>query len=320
MAGQIGRALAVFCVDEVVVFNDGQNPGSQGRGRTNANGRAERHNKDHDENTYSGQTDPDRFLAHLLSYLECPPHIRKDLFGMHPDLRFAGLLPSLDIPSHLRKSEWCQYREGVTVARPKAAEGVNTDPSPTKGTPVQTGLRQSVYVEDEIPENSRVTVKFNDKEAPRGPQADSLSAEAVAPSAPREEAGYYWGYTVRTASSISTVITECPFDGGYDVTIGTSERGVPLLEVLTANSGSNNTTPIPPFNHLLLVLGGVAGLETAVKSDGELQKMGVTNPKDLFDFWVNVLPGQGSRTIRTEEALWLTLMGLRQVVTEKGVR
>ena len=31
----------------------------------------------------------------------------------------------------------------------------------------------------------------------------------------------------------------------------------------------------------------------------------------LFDHWVNLLPGQGSRTIRTEEAVWLGLTGLR---------
>lgn len=47
----------------------------------------------------------------------------------------------------------------------------------------------------------------------------------VPPSAPRRDLGLYWGYTVRLASSLSTVFTQGPHNGGYDLTIGTSERG-----------------------------------------------------------------------------------------------
>ena len=71
---------------------------------------------------------------------------------------------------------------------------------------------------------------------------------------------------------------------------------------------------------MLIVFGGVAGLEAAVKADGELASMGVTEPEKLFDHWVNLCPGQGSRTIRTEEAVWLGLMGLRHLVVARGVR
>ncbi len=46
--------------------------------------------------------------------------------------------------------------------------------------------------------------------------------------------------------------------------------------------------------------------------------IGEKNVKELFDAWVNVLPGQGSRTIRTEEAIWLGLMGLRPFVEQLG--
>lgn len=70
------------------------------------------------------------------------------------------------------------------------------------------------------------------------------------------------------------------------------------------------------FKHLLIVFGGVAGLEVAVKNDGELQKLGVVEAKDVFDRWVDVCPGQGSRTIRTEEAVWIGLMGLRRLVVK----
>jgi len=47
----------------------------------------------------------------------------------------------------------------------------------------------------------------------------------VAPTAPRTEAGLYWGYATRLAADFTTVFTECPYAGGYDLIIGTSERG-----------------------------------------------------------------------------------------------
>lgn len=47
----------------------------------------------------------------------------------------------------------------------------------------------------------------------------------VHPETPRTEEGLYWGYQVRLAKSLGAVFVECPFTDGYDLTIGTSERG-----------------------------------------------------------------------------------------------
>lgn len=47
----------------------------------------------------------------------------------------------------------------------------------------------------------------------------------VSPSSPRTESCLYWGYSVRLAPSLATVFTQSPYADGYDVTIGTSERG-----------------------------------------------------------------------------------------------
>lgn len=247
------------------------------------------HEPGHEE--YTAFSDPCHFLAHLLSYLETPAYLRKSLFPMHPNLRTAGTLPSLDMPHHLRAGEWCDYREGVTV-------------STTGGTTsVDVGLPQQRLVEDlEIPPNTRVTLKLQ----------ESDSAEAVAPTDPRETDGYYWGYAVRRCESLSSVFTECPFDGGYSVSIGTSERGMPLSDM-------DGLGVDPDKAHILLVFGGVAGLEAAARNDAELQKAGITPSTvgNLFDHWINVCPGQGSRTIRTEEAVWLGLMGIKSVIQPK---
>jgi predicted SPOUT superfamily RNA methylase MTH1 len=201
----------------------------------------------------------------------------------------------------LKPDEWCPYREGVTL--PGADE---------HGTFVEAGLRIPVTVEEQIPENTRVTLKFRpDAEAAnKDATKEVILADPVNPDEPREESGYYWGFNIRRAGSLSEVFTECAYEGGYDITIGTSERGVSLEELYSEDPEQK----VGQFKHLLVVFGGVAGLEVAVKNDTELQKLGVVEAKDVFDRWVNVCPGQGSRTIRTEEAVWIGLMGLRRVV------
>lgn len=127
---------------------------------------------------------------------------------------------------------------------------------------------------------------------------------------------------MREAASLSTVFTEAPFDGGYDLTFGTSERGVSLDALVSGQGGGGGLGGggIPGFRHMLVVLGGLAGLEQAARADEVLVGMGVREARCLFDYWVDICPGQGSRTIRTEEALWIVLAGLRRVVVEKGIQ
>jgi len=175
-------------------------------------------------------------------------------------------------------------------------------------------LRIPVTIKEQIPGNTRVTLKFVEgaEEASKDRNTEIIEAEPVHPDEPREGSGYYWGFNVRKAESLSDVFTECPYDGGYDITVGTSERGVSLEGLYSGAEGKK----VGKFKHLLVVFGGVAGLEVAVKNDEELQKLGVVEAKDVFDRWVDVCPGQGSRTIRTEEAVWIGLMGLRRLVTE----
>ena len=296
-------------MDEIVIFDDGQS-----NARPNL----------HDGDPYTGYSDPNYFIMHVLSYLETPPNLRKMLFPIHPDLKAAGTLPSLEMPLDLRAHEWCRYREGVTVA------GSQTAPEDTQRnkkkkrelntsiTLVDAGLPHKISMPSSIPPNTRVTLKFPETTTSSDLQSQDHVAEAVAPSIPREEAGYYWGYTIRAASALSSVFTESPFPGGYDLTFGTSERGVPISSLTTHQA--LDKAPIPEFNHLLIAFGGVAGLESAAKYDDELKGIGVVEPEGLFDYWIDLCPGQGSRTIRTEEAVWLGLMGLRDIVLSKGRR
>jgi predicted SPOUT superfamily RNA methylase MTH1 len=307
------------------VFNDGQTQPQQ------------RHSRDfaHDDG-YTGDSDPDNFLYHVLSYLECPPHFRRKLFAMHPNTSKAGTLPSLDMPHHSSRDRWMQYREGVTMdeealqrmggetpSKKQKKEKLNSNgASETESTAVDVGYPVPVMIPVVIPSNTRVTVKFPSAQPPSNfpfPKfptgAETLTAEAVNPVEPREEGGYYWGYTIRQAPSLSAIFTECEFENGYDVSIGTSERGIPLSSIIPGNASSNPSKQLPKtFNHALVVLGGVAGLEAAAAADQDLVGKGVGkgNVNELFDFWVNACPGQGSRTIRTEEATWVVLSQIHE--------
>lgn len=79
--------------------------------------------------------------------------------------------------------------------------------------------------------------------------------------------------------------------------IGTSDKGKSVDEVTTLN-----------YDHALIVFGGLQGLEDALENDECIK---TDDPSDLFEHYLNTLPSQGSRTIRTEEAIIVTLATLR---------
>ncbi|KAF1790513.1 Alpha/beta knot methyltransferase [Phytophthora cactorum] len=135
----------------------------------------------------------------------------------------------------------------------------------------------------------------------------------VSSAEPREQLGVYWGYTTRFAPSLSNVWTDCPFPGGYDLKVGTSERGNVSVD--------DADFSLPKFRHALIVFGGVAGIEECVDADEKVPVSG-EDSNTLFDMWANTCPEQGSRTIRSEEALlsrW-QLSGLTSSVVDERNR
>jgi hypothetical protein len=71
------------------------------------------------------------------------------------------------------------------------------------------------------------------------------------------------------------------------------------------------------FNHLLIVFGGVAGIEESVNANKFTALPGEFSRK-LFDIWVNICPYQGSRTIRSEEAVFITLARLSPFIAKNA--
>ena len=131
-------------------------------------------------------------------------------------------------------------------------------------TVVDIGMPQTVTIKESIPPKTRVTLKMPDD--PHG------TPEPVHPTAPRTQAGYFWGFSVRKSSSLSNVLTESPYPDGYDMSIGTSERGVPLSRAFPSYEQAN-------FKHLLVIFGGPRGLEYAAMNDEALGEKGIAGAR-----------------------------------------
>ncbi|XP_050343918.1 putative methyltransferase C9orf114 [Nymphalis io] len=274
LAGQIARAACVFCVDEIIVYDDIGDKLDTKKSKL----------EDIDGVKIARKSCVQ--LARILQYLECPQYLRKHFFPIHKDLEFAGLLNPLDAPHHLRMTNDFKFREGITM---------NKKVKPGKGSQVNVGLLQDVSTDKLLNPGIRVTVKL--LPSPEG--SKKIKGKIVSLTSPRAETGVYWGYTVRIANSLSQVFTLCPHKAGYDLTIGTSDKGTPIDD-LPMNEVK--------YNHALIVFGGLHGIEAALESDEQLQ---VEEASLLFNHYVNVLPNQGSRTIRTEEAIFIAMSSLR---------
>ncbi|XP_062006404.1 uncharacterized protein LOC133723564 [Rosa rugosa] len=151
-----------------------------------------------------------------------------------------------------------KYFIGVTL-KERSPDGV--------GKLVDVGLSKNVVVDQVLDPGARVTVAMGDS---WNLDAD-ISRQVVSSSKPREEAGMYWGYKVHYASNITSVMIECPYEGGYDHLNGTSEHGQII---------NSSDLTIPTFRYLLIAFGGLAGLEESIEEDHNLK---AKNVREVFD-------------------------------------
>jgi len=106
----------------------------------------------------------------------------------------------------------------------------------------------------------------------------------------------YWGYRV-TVSDVA--FGELLKEQTFDLVIATSRRGVPLVDVmgeLVKRWKSSSRT--------LVVFGApTQGLY-------EIAKRERLNLDEIAHFVINTVPGQGTETVRTEEAVYISLAAL----------
>ena len=148
--GSIGRALAIFCVEKVCIYND-------------------------DDSSIKNQTAEAELIAMLLQYMETPQYLRKLLFPRAREFRYAGLLPPLRTPHHPlsgEKNRPGDYREGVVI---KASNDQSL---------LEIGLPEKAATSERLRVGQRLTVRLGEK------TGDRISATPVARAEVPEYWGY----------------------------------------------------------------------------------------------------------------------------------
>lgn len=225
-----------------------------------------------------------------LQYLETPQYLRKTLFPMSEDLKLSGLMNPLESQHHLRKDEWSPYREGCVLDRP-----VNGEYSW-----VNIGLNKDCKIDQKLPPKTRVTVKLNENNFNN--KLKYYTGTPVSMSEPYIKNGTYWGYVVRVCETYKDIFNDSIYDEGYDFIIGTSDKG--------ENYRTANFSKKKDFKHCLIIFGGISGIE-GMMIDDEHNNINSTNISKNFDLYLNTCMNQGLRTIRTEEAILISLAVIR---------
>ncbi len=227
------------------------------------------------------------FVALLLGYLETPQYLRKRLFKLDPDLEFAGILPPLRTPHHplSGKTKHLQvgdYREGVVLSENK--EGLVLD----IGVQQPALLRQKLFAVGD-----RLTL-----------QIVNIGKQIEVQTANREDIPVYWGYRVRVEKrSFAKMIA----DGHFDLRIATARIGDNFMGV----AGKINEK-WRGSRRVLVAFGAPSrGLHEIAEEEG-------SKLEAIVDFVVNMIPEQGTATVRTEEAILATLAILNMQFGERS--
>lgn len=239
--------------------------------------------------------DDSRFIDLLLRYAETPQYLRKRLFLVQEELKYAGVLPPLRTPHHptpatssdLNEGE---FRVGVVVSGPKkkSEKKVGSDTSVW----VDIGLDSPVHLETppfKVSTGERVNVRIFSRRP--------IQAELVQ----MDEIPLYWGYRTTVESSLTGVLKRL------------SEQDV-LIMVATRQGRVLDTTSLAGIGDLMRARAKTAVVFGSPKQSVESILAG--EDSHLSDFQcetLNTIPGQGTVTVRTEEAVWATLSLLNLV-------
>jgi predicted SPOUT superfamily RNA methylase MTH1 len=228
------------------------------------------------------QTSQRRLITRVLEYMETPQYLRKYLFAKQPELRYVGLLPPLRTPHHpvekqARTLRTGDVREGYAFRHKGRAV-------------VDVGMEYPLVLGSPLPPNApcRVTVRVERT------AKDSLEASLV-PSATRSD---YWGYRVTDAQR--PLGEFLPRTSAYSLIVATSRRGTPIRD-----SWATLQIRWRDARRILILFGSHAeGLTEIMHRQGH-------ELTSLAHFVINTIPGQGVATVRTEEAVMLSLAVFR---------
>jgi predicted SPOUT superfamily RNA methylase MTH1 len=213
-----------------------------------------------------------REIVTLLKYAETPQYLRKHLFGQTELLRYAGVLPPLRMPHHMVNPslEEGQYRDGV-VLRHNELIDVGTDARAW----VDVGATSPLPAAETMPAGKRVTVRI-------------YSRDGVFWCTP-EKSPYYWGYRTVTYPSLTQVLAKA------DYAIVASVKGRSITCDLLAGVAEKLKGKVT------VVFGSPdRGVSSILRDENR-------SLSECTDTVLNLVPQQGTMTVRTEEAVFTAL-------------
>jgi predicted SPOUT superfamily RNA methylase MTH1 len=247
--GLIARSAAIFRVHEIIIYPD---------------------------NPRTKQAQELALIAKLLSYIETPQYLRKNLYKIEPDLQYAGILPPLRTPHHPssgknRDLKNGEYREGLILNQSK------------EGLIVDIGVQNTALLrERQFSIGERLTVQVITN-------GDRIEVQAVN----RDYIPSYWGFQVKIESKTFGHMLQTE---QFDLVISTARIADRFVDVANKIAERWNRA-----ERVLVAFGAPArGLHEIVSDEG-------LRIEDVSDFVVNTVPQQGTATVRTEEALLATL-------------
>ncbi|MHC1636875.1 MAG: putative RNA uridine N3 methyltransferase [Candidatus Nezhaarchaeales archaeon] len=224
----------------------------------------------------STELDERNLISKLFNYILCPQYLRKKVFPLDPDLRYVGVMPPLNTPNHpLEKSvnelPNISYREGLVIGRRRQNRYI-----------VDVGLEKPIVIREKraLQHGERVILKLIKKEG-------NIKARLIE----KKDVPHYFGFDVMvTDMSLKEIIASFKNEM---LTVATSRYGKEVHKEV-----HNLMRKMRLHNNKVLLLFG-----SPFKGLYEIAKVEGFDLDEAVDFTLNFIPEQGTKTVRTEEAL-----------------
>lgn len=215
------------------------------------------------------QRDPE-LIVRLLRYMNTPQYLRKRAFSRSPMLQFAGTLPPLRTRSH-------PLAVSIDDLRPRDVRwGIQVRPGK-----VDIGLDRPVDFDSPV-DQRRPTLFRIVTTKPK------VNIERISP----QSVDVYLGYEVDRADDLITYLRQSEIRPR----VALSRNGTPFKSIETTLQSLVQAT-----GNLIALFGDPHHGVSEILLDGS------SSLKDEIDLWVNSIPGQGTETVRLEEAILISL-------------
>jgi predicted SPOUT superfamily RNA methylase MTH1 len=229
------------------------------------------------DNARMNQTRDLNLVAKILNYIETPQYLRKNLYKIEPDLQYAGILPPLSTPHHPnsgknRDLKIGEYREGIILNQTK------------EGLIVDIGVQNTALLrEKHFSVGERLTVQVIKNSDNR------IEIQTVN----RNDIPTYWGFQVKVENKTFGHMLQTE---QFDLVISTARIADNFVNIADKIAKRWNKA-----ERVLIAFGAPSrGLHEIAKEEG-------IRLETISDFIVNSVPKQGTTTVRTEEALLISL-------------